>query len=175
MHRWRQILVDYVVARHWQTPSHLANNVVPFFSYSYAFWAIVCGVSSSATGFKLLIILGCFANLAGSVVWFFFGHNVLLLVFTELLVGAYLSTLAMFQSYTLAMVARDRHAQVTGYVRASFLLGTVVSALLGQSLISFGAAGSNPPYAVLFYISMASGAIAFVGFVFEFFEKKKLN
>jgi MFS family permease len=156
------VLVDFVTLQQWASSSALTNDVFPWFSYAYAVASFLCALAAASSGFKLLVIVGCFGNVAATVIWVFLGFNGILLLFTQLLVGIFFGTLAMFQALLLATTTRDRHAAITSFVRGALLLGSVSGALLGE-LVTAELADRLQAYSVLFYLTIATSLAAFIG------------
>jgi hypothetical protein len=159
------VLIDFVVSQRWATDDALANDVLPWFSYAYAAFSLLFALVAASSGVKVLVIVGCFCNLAASIIWFALGYNRALLIFTQVLVGLFFAALALFQALLLAVTPRDRHPAITAFLRCAYLIGTVAGALCGQLLaFELPADGAPPPAeSAMFYVSIALSAVSFLG------------
>lgn len=82
---------------------------------------ILCGLSGTVT-FLLLL----------------FGKTLVEMQIVEILYGLFFSTEVAYYTYMYAAVDKEHYQKVTGFTRATFLVGKFMSGLVAQLTVSYG-------------------------------------
>lgn len=118
------------------------------------------GILAETIGHKIMILLGFGAGVAslGILIW---SNSFQLIQFQEVLSGMYFAAYILFSAYSFNVTKSQDYQKIISFIRGSYLIGTVASALLGQLLIRY-----EVPLVVLFYISFGTNLAAIVVGVF---------
>ena len=135
----------------------LGDQVFPFFSYAMMGFLVLFGMTSEVVQYKPLVVLTpilqglaqveliCSPN--GSLIW---------LQINQILIGAMWAGSTLTTAFLFLVFTEDVYQKMASYARIAALVGTCLSALLGQLLRGH----MDPVYA--FYISIGSQCLGTV-------------
>ncbi len=112
-----------------------------------------CRSKLNFTGYKAAIILGVVGNIA-TVLILIVANDLILLQLQEVTMGIASGAYIIFGSYLYRVIEQQYHQKITSFVKASYLCGTVASAVLGQLLF-----GKISIY-ILLFINLCSLVVA---------------
>lgn len=152
-------LTPYLKSPHYKNLSEeqVDNEVYPVSTYSYLVALFFVFLLTDFLRYKPVLIIEGFAYLATRVllIW---GTGVFAMQMMQVVYGIAMGAEIAYYSYIYTVVQPEHFRKVTGFTRATVLVGRMMSGVVGQSLVSLKIAG----YLTLNYISLGSVSIAVV-------------
>lgn len=127
------------------TQVQVYEDVFPIWSYSYCAALLLMGILAETIGHKIMILLGFGAGVAslGILIW---SNSFQLIQFQEVLSGMYFAGIQallhavltlvayiLFSAYSFNVTKSQDYQKIISFIRGSYLIGTVASALLGTA------------------------------------------
>jgi len=149
-------LVEFFVKEKGLTATQVYQEIFPIWTYSYFGCLFLLGILSEWVNYKLAIFLGVCGNLI-TISILIASSNWILLQLEQFTVAIGSASFVILSSFAYHSVSEEFYQKITSSIRGSYLAGSVISAVLGQVLVS------HVSLPILFYISL--GTMITAGFL----------
>uniref|UniRef100_A0A6B2L634 Major facilitator superfamily (MFS) profile domain-containing protein n=1 Tax=Arcella intermedia TaxID=1963864 RepID=A0A6B2L634_9EUKA len=116
--------------------SDIYNTIFPVWTYSSPVVLLLFGVLSESIGHKPVIIIGQICSVITTVITILC-YRPLEIIFSQITVGAGNASYLIFGAYIYHLADSSQFQHITSYTKCAYLSGLVLSALLGQFLVSY--------------------------------------
>eukprot|EP01084_Bolivina_argentea_P291744 501446_1 len=142
--------------------SQIDNNIWPYDTYGALISLLPVGLCAEHFGFRTVIFFGLICR-EGTRLLLLYGTEIWQMSIMQCTYAAATSVNWVYYAYIyMVIIEPSKYQTVTSYVQSAMLLGTFLSSILAQILVSYTHLADN--YTSLFYLSWISTTFALLSF-----------